>query len=222
MKNRATLRIGLKNAIHHDAVKKQMRVEQRRETVDEDHGAEVGRCTGAGTVVSQYPLDGGQEYTQCGVQNRRIVLQVIAQALGKGSAAARRATFARPPCCAGASSEHPLAHRQTRDDVVGQMRRRLDHAAGNAGRADAAALAGVSDQEVVPAVGAAGTGETMSEDAAPEVEAEFPLGDGGCACPGAILLKRQPGGFVIRDQPFGAELSTSCPRRLLGQIVSKR
>jgi hypothetical protein len=78
--------------------------------------------------------------------------------------------------------------------VVGQMRRGLDHAAGCAGRADAATLAGVSDQEVVSAVGAAGTGEAVDQDAAFKVAAEFPLGDGGCACPGAILLKRQPCG----------------------------
>ena len=46
----------------------------------------------------------------------------------------------------------------------------------------------------MPAVGAAGTGETMSEDAALEIAAESPLGGRGCACPGAILLKLKPGG----------------------------
>jgi len=203
----------------------QMRVEQRPETVDEDHGAEVGRCTGAGTVLSQYPLDGGQKYTQCGVQNRRIVLQVIAQALGNGEHPLMEQLAIRLSEQTTLAKSLVMAHRQTRDDVVGQMRRLalhylrgVDHAAGSAGRADAAALVtegnprgtGVSDQEVVPAVGAAGTGETMSEDAALEVSAtarraffarppcsavvssaaEFPLGDGGCACPGAILLKR--------------------------------
>ena len=56
------------------------------------------------------------------------------------------------------------------------------------------ALAGAGDQEVVPAVGAAGTGETVGEDAALAVATEFPLGDCGRARPGAILLKRQPGG----------------------------
>jgi hypothetical protein len=47
VKRRATLSICLENAIHHDAVEVQMGVEQRPETVDEDHGAEAGRCTGA-------------------------------------------------------------------------------------------------------------------------------------------------------------------------------
>jgi hypothetical protein len=48
----------------------------------------------------------------------------------------------------------------------------------------------------VPAVGAAGTGETVGEDAALEVAAEVPLGYRWRACSGAILLKRQPGGKV--------------------------
>ncbi len=42
---------------------------------------------------------------QRGVQNRRVAFQVIAQTLGHG--------------------EHPLTHRQSRDDVLGQMRDRI-------------------------------------------------------------------------------------------------
>jgi hypothetical protein len=57
VKSRTTVRIALENAIHHDAVEVQMSVEQRTETVDEDHGAEVESCTGAGTVLSQHPLN---------------------------------------------------------------------------------------------------------------------------------------------------------------------
>ena len=90
-------RIGLENTIHHDAVEMQRGVEQRTKAVDEDHGAEAGCCTGAGAVSPQHPLDGDQENVQCGVENCRIVFQVIAQALGH--------------------REHPLAHWQARVPV---------------------------------------------------------------------------------------------------------
>ncbi len=103
------------------AVEEQMGVEQRTETVDEDHSAEAGHCTGTGTVLPQRPFDGAQEDAQSDVENRRITRQVIAPALGH--------------------RKHRLTQRQTPDDVVGQMRRRLGHAAGSAGRADAATLA---------------------------------------------------------------------------------
>ena len=69
-----------------------------------------------------------------------------------------------------------LAHRQARDDMVGQMRGGRHHVAGWCRRAHVATVAGVSDQEVVSAVGAAGTGVTVGKDAAAEVAAEFPLG----------------------------------------------
>jgi len=77
--------------------------------------------------------------------------------------------------------------------MVGQMRGGLHHA-GGAGGAHAATLAGVGNQEVVPARSAAGTGETVGEDAAVEVAAQFPLGGCRRTRPGAIILKRQPGG----------------------------
>ena len=44
------------------------------------------------------------------------------------------------------------------------------------------------------AVGAAGTGEAVGEDAAVEVAAQFPLGDRWRARSGAIILQCQPGG----------------------------
>lgn len=55
------------------------------------HSAELGRCTGAGTVLAQPPLDDAQELMEYGIQNRRIAFQAIAQALGY--------------------REHPLTHR---------------------------------------------------------------------------------------------------------------
>jgi len=77
--------------------------------------------------------------------------------------------------------------------MVGEMRGGLHHAAGGAGGAHAATVAGVGDQEVVPARNAAGASEAVGEDAAVEVAAAFPLGGRGRARPGAIILKRQPG-----------------------------
>jgi len=83
---------------------------------------------------------------------------------------------------------------QARDDTVGQMRGALHHAAGGAGGAHAPTFTGLGDQEVVSARSAAATGEAVGEDAAVEVAAEFTLGGCGRARPGAIILKRQPGG----------------------------
>ena len=68
-----------------------------------------------------------------------------------------------------------LAHRQRWQDVIGEMRRRRHHAPGVARRANAAPLAGERDQEVVPALAAAGAGEAVGEDAAVEIAAELPL-----------------------------------------------
>jgi hypothetical protein len=71
--------------------------------------------------------------------------------------------------------EYPLPNRQARNDVVGEMRGSLDHAAGITRRADAAPLTGKGDQKIVPAAGAARAGEAVGEDAAFEVAAKFPF-----------------------------------------------
>ena len=52
-------------------------------------------------------------------------------------------------------------------------------------------------------------GETVSEDAAVEVTVKFPLGYRRCSLPGAVILKRQPGGKMrlygaIAQRAFGA------------------
>ena len=62
--------------------------------------------------------------------------------------------------------DHHLTQRRLRQDVIHQMRRGLHHAFSVAGRANAAALAGKSDEKVVAAILAAGTGEPMGENAA--------------------------------------------------------
>jgi hypothetical protein len=140
MENRTPVRISVKHAIDDDAMKVQMWVEQRTKAMDEGHGTETGLGTCTRTTLPQALFDGGEEYVQGCVLDGCVVLQVIAQAFGH--------------------REHPLAHRQARDDVVGEMGRCLDHAPRGAGGADAATLAGVGDQKIVTAVGAVGAGET--------------------------------------------------------------
>ena len=55
-------------------------------------------------------------------------------------------------------------------------------------------LAGIGDEEVMSAVGAAGAGKAVGEDAAVEVAAQFPPGYRRCSLPGAVIVKCQPGG----------------------------
>ena len=62
--------------------------------------------------------------------------------------------------------EHSLPHRSPRKDMVDQMGDGLRHAAGVARGADAAALAGEGDEEVMAAVVAAGAGEPIGQDTA--------------------------------------------------------
>ena len=63
--------------------------------------------------------------------------------------------------------------------MIGKMGGSLDHAPGVAGRTYAAALAREGYRQVVAALAAMRTGKTVSEDAAFEVAAEFPLDLGG-------------------------------------------
>ena len=78
--------------------------------------------------------------------------------------------------------------------MIDEMRGGFDHTPGGAGRADAAPFAGVGDDEVVTAVGAAGAGKTVGEEAAFEVTAEFALGQCRGMAATAIVVQRQPSG----------------------------
>ena len=69
-----------------------------------------------------------------------------------------------------------MPYGQARKNVVSEVRCRFDHPPCGAGRTDAAPFAGVGDAKVVTAVRAAGSGETVGEDAAFEVAAEFAFG----------------------------------------------
>jgi len=83
VKNRPPGRIGLEHTIHHHAVEVQMGVQERAKAVDEEHSAEPGRCTGAGTVLPQNPRDGGQENEVSAQANLRSRLSGTAAAAAK-------------------------------------------------------------------------------------------------------------------------------------------
>ena len=90
-----------------------------------------------------------------------------------------------------------MPYRQTRENVINEMRGGFDHASGGAGGADATAFAGVSHQEVVATVGAAGAREAVGENAAFEVAAEFALGQYRGMAATAVVVQRQPSGEVV-------------------------
>jgi len=106
-------------------------------------------------VRPQALLHHPQEQAQRRTLESGIAVQEVAQALGH--------------------RQHPLAHRQRRQDVLGEMRRGRHHAPRVARGAHAAPLAGKGDEEVVPALPAARAGETVGEDAALEITAELPF-----------------------------------------------
>lgn len=121
--------------------------------------------------------------------------------------------------------EHPLPHRQARKDMIDEMRRRFGHAPGGAGGADAAALAGIGDDEIVAAVGAAGTGKAVGEDAAIEVAAEFAFGERWDRPTLLVIVQRQPSGEVHRNNrrrsnisPDFSTLSHHDPVQLIAEL----
>jgi len=69
----------------------------------------------------------------------------------------------------------PLAHRQRRQDVIGDLRRGRDHAPGVARGANAPALAREGYRQVVTTLPATRPGKAMSEDSAFQVTAELPV-----------------------------------------------
>jgi hypothetical protein len=80
------------------------------------------------------------------------MVEEIAQALGQG--------------------QDPLPHRDLRKHMVHEMSGRLRHAPGVARGAHTAPLAGVGDQEIMPAPPAAGAAEPAGQDPALEVLAQ--------------------------------------------------
>jgi hypothetical protein len=62
--------------------------------------------------------------------------------------------------------QHPLAHRQARENMIGEVRCRLHHAPRVARGTDTAAFAAIGDEVVVPAVTIPSPGKAVGEDAA--------------------------------------------------------
>ena len=77
--------------------------------------------------------------------------------------------------------------------MINEMRGRLHHAAGSAGRAHAPTLAGIGDDKVVAAVSTAGAGEAVGQYAAFEVAAEFAFDECWRAPPRRVVVEFQPG-----------------------------
>jgi hypothetical protein len=123
--------------------------------VDEGHRAEACRGAWTWTESTQVLLHRPQDQAQRSTLEIGIALQEVAQ----------------PP----GHRQDPLAHRQRRQDVIGQMRRGRHHAPGVARWAPPPALARERDQEVVPTPPAPGPGEAMDKDSAFRVTAELPL-----------------------------------------------
>jgi hypothetical protein len=82
-----------------------------------------------------------QENAQRQRLDRGIVLQVVAQPLR--------------------NRQHPLADRQLRKNVVGQMGCGFDHSPSVASGTDAAALVRPGDEKIVTTLGASSAGKTM-------------------------------------------------------------
>jgi hypothetical protein len=139
-------------------VEVEVRVEGGAEAVQEGDGAElcVDRSTRAG--AAQRGADGAQQDAEHVTGEARVVGEEGADPLRQG--------------------EHPLAEGQRRQDLVGEVGGHLHHAAGVAGGAGAAALAGEGDQTLGGARVATDAGEAVSEDAATQVGTEVVLHPG--------------------------------------------
>ena len=130
-----------------------MLIETGAETVNEGHCADVqvrlvciGRARAMGLqVLRNDPQENAQHHIQC----CSVALHKVAQPLGHG--------------------EHPLAHRQAREDMVYEVRRRLHHAPGIARGAHTPAFAGKGHEVVVPAIITTSAGKAMGKDAALQI-----------------------------------------------------
>ena len=100
----------LEHPVEDAAVVVQVAIERGTETVDEAHRPEACPCRGPGTASAQMGLDHPQEDMQHGCDCLWLPFQVPAQALGH--------------------RQHPLAHRQGREDVIDQVGGGLGHTPG--------------------------------------------------------------------------------------------
>ena len=103
MKGRRSRGVRFEDPPDDDPVKVDMRIEQRAKAVDEGHCADPEIEVRCRSGVEQGLLHDAQENAQRQRRYRRIVVQVITQALG--------------------NRQYPLPNRQPRKDVVGQVMR---------------------------------------------------------------------------------------------------
>jgi len=122
----------LEYAVDHATVNMEVLVERRAEAVYEAHRPPSCLRGGSGNSLAQDLLDHAQEDRQYGCDRSPVVPKEITQPLGQ--------------------RQHPLAHRQRREDMIDQVGGGLRHAPGCARRAYRAPFAGKSDQEVVTAL----------------------------------------------------------------------
>lgn len=134
------------DAIEDHEMEVEVGVEGGAEAVEEGDGAELGIGLGAGAAAAQGGADGAEQDPEHGTGEGGVVMEERSDALRDG--------------------EHPLADRERRQYVVGEVGGDLDHAPGVAGGADAAALAREGYQSLGAAVETADAGETVGEDPA--------------------------------------------------------
>ena len=155
----------LKHAIDHADMEVHMRVQAGAKPVDKRHCAEVqGRLIHLRrprAVGLQALRDDPQKNTQHHVEHGPITLHEVAQSLGH--------------------RQHPLAHRQAREDVVRQVSRCLHHAPGIARGANTPAFAGIGHKIVVSTVVTPRPGKAVGKDAALQIFAKdlADIGSGG-------------------------------------------
>ena len=113
-------------AVEDHEVEVEVGVEGGAEAVQEGDRAQLGVGPGAGAGAPERGANGAEQGAQHGAGESGVAGQEGADAFGHG--------------------EHPLADGQWGQDVVGEVGGDLHHAAGVAGGADAAALAGEGDE----------------------------------------------------------------------------
>ena len=125
------------------------------EAVEEGDGAEPGLGAGPRAPCPEGSPQGAEQDVEYGVGHHGIPVQEPAEPLG--------------------DREHPLPDGDSGDHMVGQVGGRIRHAPRVAGGADAPALAGEGDEEVVAAALAAGSGESVGEDTVTEILSTQPI-----------------------------------------------
>ena len=151
--------------------------------MDKRHGADVQSCPvqlrRPRAVGLQALRDDPQEDAQHHVEHGPVALHEVAQSLR--------------------NRQHPLAHRQARENVIGEVCRRLHHAPCVARGADTTAFAGIGNEVVMPAVITPGPGKAVRKDAAFQIFAKrlADIGLGGVVVALAVELacagERVPG-----------------------------